>query len=381
MIYLDYAATSAVKPPAVYDAIRYFLENVGASPGRSAHQLAVESGRAVFDCREAVAELLGAPDSDSIVFTLNATHALNIAFLGLLHKGDRVVTTSMEHNSVMRPLKYRQEAGVIELDIVQCDAQGCLDPAKLEEAVAPGTRMVVMTHASNVTGSLLPAAEAARIAHKAGALFVLDAAQTAGAYPLNVEEIDADILACSGHKGLLGPHGTGVLYVKEGIEVEPVLRGGTGSVSEKTRQPDFMPDRLECGTLNAVGIAGLGAGVRFILGETVEKIRSHEINLTARMLGGLGAVQRVGIFGPRAPAKMTATVAFNIEGVEPSDAGDVLDKEFDIAVRVGLHCAPVAHTTLGTFPRGTVRAAAGYLSTTDDIDALIDAVAKIAARK
>jgi cysteine desulfurase family protein len=377
VIYLDYAATSAVKPAVVHEALRHFLENVGASPGRSAHRLAVESGRTVFGCREALAELLGAPDSSRIAFTLNATHALNIAFLGLLKNGDRVATTSMEHNSVMRPLKHLQAKGTIELDVVRCDPGGCLDPAELEKAVAPGTRMVAITHASNVVGALLPVAEAAAIAHGAGALLLLDAAQTAGVYPINVEELGVDVLACSGHKGLLGPHGTGVLYVREGLDVEAVLCGGTGSMSEKTEQPGFMPDRLEVGTQNALGIAGLKAGVEFILGETVEKIRSHEMKLTERMLEGLAAIDGVVIHGTRDPHRQTATVAFNVNGIEPSDVGDILDKEYDIAVRVGLHCAPVAHQTMGTYPRGTVRVSAGYLNTTADIDALVSAVTEI----
>jgi cysteine desulfurase family protein len=381
VIYLDNAATSAVKPHSVHEAVKRFLEHVGASPGRSAHQLAVESGRIVFGCREVLAQLLGAPDSDSIVFTLNATHGLNIAFLGLLRKGDRVLTTSMEHNSVMRPLKYLQEKGIIELQILQCEADGTFNLRKLERALEKKTRMVVMTHASNVTGTLMPVAEAVVAAHNAGVLFVLDAAQTAGVYPLNVAKLGADVLACSGHKGLLGPHGTGVLYVREGVEVEAVIRGGTGSESDQTEQPGFMPDRLESGTQNACGIAGLKAGVDFILVEGVGKVRSHEMDLTARMIEGLSAIDGVVIYGPRDPEKQVANVAFNIAGREPSEVGNLLDREHNIAVRVGLHCSPAAHETLGTFPRGTVRASAGYLNTQDDIDALIEAVRQIASGK
>jgi cysteine desulfurase family protein len=381
VIYLDNAATSAVKPPAVWKAMEEFLRNVGASPGRSAHKLAVESGRMVFECREAVASLLGAPDSDNVAFTFNATHALNIAFLGLLRRGDRVVTTSMEHNSVMRPLKYLQARGTIELSVVQCGADGHLDPAILDTAVTPGTRMLALTHASNVTGTLLPVEEAAAAAHRAGALLLLDAAQTAGAYPVSVAGLDVDVLACSGHKGLLGPHGTGILYVREGIDIEAVLRGGTGSESGRTEQPDFMPDKLECGTHNAVGLAGLRAGAEFILGETVEKIRRHEIDLAARILEGLGSIDGVILYGTRDPLLQTATVSFNVEGIEPSEVGDLLDKEFDIAVRVGLHCAPVAHQTIGTYPKGTVRAGAGYMNTRDDVDALVAAVREIASRR
>lgn len=381
MIYLDNAATSAVRPARVKAAISRFLDDVGASPGRSAHRLAVEAGRIVFECREALVRLLGAADSDSIVFTPNATHALNIAFLGLLREGDRVVTTSMEHNSVMRPLKYMHEQGFIKLTILQCDNTGQLRPIRIERALTPEVRMFVMTHASNVTGTLMPVEEASDAARKAGVLFVLDAAQTAGVYPIDVQKPKIDILACSGHKGLLGPHGTGVLYVREGIEIEPVYRGGTGSDSEKTQQPDFMPDKLECGTHNAVGIAGLKAGVEFILEETVQKIREHEMKLAASMLEGLSAVEGVVIHGPHDPEKQTAVVAFNIAGRAASEVGLALDREFDIAVRVGLHCSPAAHSTLGTFPKGTVRASAGYLNTQSDVDALVSAMKQIAARK
>jgi cysteine desulfurase family protein len=381
LIYLDCAATGALKPPSVKEAVANFLENVGASPGRSAHRLAVESGRIVFDCREAVAQLLGAPDSSSVVFTLNATHALNLAFLGLLREGDRVVTTSMEHNSVMRPLKYLQAQGTIQLDVVECAPDGRIDPARLKASVTPGTRMVAVIHASNVLGTLLPVPEISQIAHEAGAVLLLDAAQTAGVYPVNVEKLGVDILACAGHKGLLGPHGTGILYVREGLEIEAVLRGGTGSESGLTEQPDFMPDKLECGTHNAAGIAGLKAGVEFILAETVEKIREHEINLAGKMLEGLAEIDAVAIYGTRDPQKQTATVSFNIKGMEPSDIGHKLDREYDIAVRVGLHCAPIAHQTMGTYPRGAVRASAGYLNKEEDIDALIAAVKEIASGK
>ncbi len=381
MIYLDNAATSAVKPLCVREAMSSFLDDVGASPGRSAHRLAVESGRIVFECREAVAELLGAPDSSGIVFTLNATHALNIAFLGLLGSGDRIVTSSMEHNSVMRPLRFLQAQGAIDLEIVPCDSRGCLDPAELDKAVTPGTRMVALTHASNVVGTILPVAEAAKIARGAGALFLLDAAQTAGTYPLSVEELDVDLLACSGHKGLLGPHGTGVLYVREGLDVKAILRGGTGSESGLTEQPGFMPDKLESGTHNAVGLAGLKAGVEYILSETVEKIRKHEAGLAGKMLEGLAAIEGVIVYGTQDSRKQVATVSFNIEGMEPSDVGHILDRQYDIAVRVGLHCAPVAHQTLGTYPAGTVRAATGCLNTLEDVEALVDAVGEIASGK
>lgn len=380
MIYLDNAATSAIKPPAVCEAVRHFLDSIGASPGRSAHKLALESGRIVFECREALAELLGAPDSSRLIFTLNATHALNIAFLGVLGAGGRVVTTSMEHNSVMRPLRYLQDKGTIELIVVPCDKEGCLDLARLKDALTPAAKMVVITHASNVVGTLLPAAQAAQLAHEAGALLLLDAAQTAGAYPLDVSEMGVDLFACSGHKALLGPQGTGVLYVREGLEIEPVMRGGTGSESGLTEQPDFMPDMLESGTPNTVGMAGLKAAIEFVLSETVEKIRRHEVELTARMIEGLSRIEGMTIYGTGSPEKQTATVSFNIAGVEPSEVGNLLDREFDIAVRVGLHCAPVAHQTLGTYPAGAVRASAGYFNTAGDIDALIGAVRKIASR-
>ncbi len=294
MIYFDNAATSWPKPPGVAEAMLHFLNQVGANPGRSGHRLSIEAGRIVYQAREALATLFNVRDPLRIVFGANATEALNLALHGYLRPGDHVITSSMEHNSVMRPLRalVRPSAGRegIALTVVPCSPQGFLDPADLEAAIRPETAMIVLNHASNVCGSLLPVREAGAIARRHGCLLLVDAAQTAGAYPLDVEADQIDLLAFTGHKALVGPMGTGGLAIGERVDVErlePLKRGGTGSRSERQEQPDFLPDKYESGTANAVGLAGLGAGVRWVLDRSVPAIRRHEIELTQRLIDGL----------------------------------------------------------------------------------------------
>jgi cysteine desulfurase family protein len=380
MIYLDHAATSWPKPPEVAQAMADFLERAGGNPGRSGHRLSVAAGRAVYEAREAVAELFNAPDPLRIIFTQNATHALNIAIRGLLRPGDRVVTTGMEHNSVMRPLRALEEQGV-ELAVVPCRADGSLDPAEMKKAVAPGAKLVVVTHASNVVGTLLPVAAVAKIAHDAGALLLVDAAQTAGCFPIDVQEMGIDLLAFTGHKALQGPTGTGGLVVGDAVdpaEMEPLMRGGTGSRSEREEQPEDLPDKYESGTCNAVGIAGLHAGIRFVTERGVDAVREHELTLTRKLMEGLSEVAGVTLYGPADAAARTATMSIRVAGLRVSDVGFSLDEEFGVLSRVGLHCAPAAHRTLGTFPEGTVRLAAGVFTTEDDIAQTVAAVKEVA---
>ncbi len=382
MIYLDHAATSWPKPPEVIRAMTDFLERAGGNPGRSGHRLSIDAGRAVYETRELIARLLGAPDPLRVVLTANVTHALNIALLGLLDPAtDRVVTTSMEHNSVMRPLRALQERG-LELAVVPCHADGQLDLEAMATALRPGARLVVASHASNVTGTLLPIREIAALAHGAGALLLVDAAQTAGVLPIDAQEMGIDLLAFTGHKGLLGPQGTGGLVIAPHLEpslIRPVLMGGTGSRSEEERQPETLPDRLECGTGNGPGIAGLGAGVRHLLAHGVDAVRAHEQALAQRLIDGLRGIPGVTLYGPMDAALRTATISLRIAGHSVSEVGWRLDESYDILCRVGLHCAPAAHRTLGTFPEGTVRLAAGLSNTFADIDAAIAAVREIAA--
>lgn len=381
MIYLDHAATSWPKPPQVLEAMTAYLEGAGGNPGRSGHRLSVAAGRIVYETRELLAQLFAAPDPLRVVLTPNVTHALNMAMLGLLDPTrDRVVTTGIEHNSVMRPLRALEARG-LDLDIVPCGPDGQLDLQAMANALCTGARLVIINHASNVMGTLLPVPEIAALAHAAGALLLVDAAQTAGAVPIDIQAMGIDLLAFTGHKGLLGPQGTGGLVVAPHLAadlIQPVFMGGTGSRSQEERQPEMLPDRLESGTGNGPGIAGLGAGVRCLLDYSIEAVRAYELALTRRLLDGLREISGVTVYGPLDAEHRTATVSLRIEGHSVSDVGWRLDEEFDILSRVGLHCAPAAHRTLGTFPEGTVRLSAGLSNTMDDIEAAIAAVRAIA---
>ncbi len=380
MIYFDNAATSWPKPPGVAEAMVHFLNDVGANPGRSAHRLAVESGRIVYDVRESVAELFNAPDPLRVVFGPNVTEALNLALHGLLRPGDHVITSSMEHNSVMRPLRTLERQGVT-VTVVRCSPEGFLDPADVEAAIRPNTVMIALNHASNVVGTLLPVAEVGRIARRHGPLLLVDAAQTGGAYTIDVEADSIDLLGFTGHKSLYGPMGTGGLIVGERVDVErmePLKRGGTGSRSEHEEQPNFLPDLCESGTSNAVGLAGLEAGLRWVLERGVDAIRAHEVKLARRLIDGLRNIPGVTIYGGLDAKRQTATVSFNVTGVEPSEVGLRLDEEYGILCRVGLHCAPAAHRTLGTFPEGTVRFGLGVFNTREEVDTAVAAVRELA---
>lgn len=379
MIYLDHAATSWPKPPEVLAAMHDFLAHAGGNPGRSGHRLSVEAGRVVYDTREAIATLFNAPDPLRVIFTLNGTHAINLALHGLLRPGDRVVTSGIEHNAVMRPLRGLEARGV-EVVVVPCRPDGSLNLDRAADAITSGTRLVALNHASNVSGTILPAAEVAALAHRAGALFLLDAAQTAGALPIDMQAMGIDLLAFTGHKALLGPPGTGGLVIGEGVDtaaIDPLFRGGTGSHSEFEIQPEECPDKFESGTPNGVGIAGLGAGVRFVLRQGVAAIRKHEIGLARALAEGLAAIPGVTVYGPADPAQRTATVSFTAAGRRVSEIGLRLDEEHGVLCRVGLHCAPAAHRTLGTFPEGTVRFAAGLSTTIEDVARAVAAVADV----
>jgi cysteine desulfurase / selenocysteine lyase len=378
MIYLDYAATSWPKPKEVGRAMCDFMEYSGGNPGRSGHRLSISAARVIFNTREAVANLFHIPDPLRVIFTANVTHALNLALCGLLKPGDHVVTSSIEHNSVMRPLRALEKEG-IRLTVVLCKIDGCLDLDAWRAAVTPGTRLVVVTHASNVMGTLLPVKEIAAIAHQAGALVLVDSAQTAGVIPIDQPAMGIDLLAFTGHKGLYGPTGTGGLVIGEGVDtsqLKPVVRGGTGSRSEYEEQPDLLPDKYESGTVNSVGIAGLGAGVRWIQSIGVESIRARETELNKQFLSGLRNISGVTVYGPDNPEERTAVVSCRVAGHNVSDIGLRLDEEFGILCRVGLHCAPSAHKTIGTFPEGTIRLASGIFTSPDDIRTVIAAFEK-----
>jgi cysteine desulfurase/selenocysteine lyase len=402
LIYLDNAATSFPKPPGVSRAMMHFMEAVGANPGRSGHPLSVEASRIVQKTRESLAELFHIQDPARIVFTLNVTESLNMVFSGFLKPGDHVITTAMEHNSVARPLKYLEEKGAISLSIVPCDRKGILDIDELRKLLRKNTALMVLNHASNVCGTLQDVRAVKDVVGEIPLL--VDAAQTAGCYPIDVEREGIDLLAFTGHKALLGPQGTGGLYIREGLNILPLKRGGTGSISEKIEQPEFLPDALESGTQNNVGIAGLGAGVDFILSEGLGKIREHDKAMTAALLKALYDVPGLTIYGPLNAEQQTSTVSITFEsilptgtenvhsgcgsinlswleeGVSPDEAGNLLDKEYEIFVRTGLHCAPWAHQTLGTYPEGTIRLSMGYFNTLEEMEIAAKAVREIAHR-
>lgn len=377
MIYLDNAATSFPKPAIVYATMDDFMRHRAGNPGRAGHRLALAAQAALDEARRQLAALFNAPDPKRLIFALNTTDALNIALKGLLRPGDHVVATSMEHNAVVRPLTKLGHEGV-STTYVQADEQGLITPADVEAAITPDTKLVVINHASNVTGTVQPLAEIATVARQHGLLCVVDAAQSAGCLPLDVQVLLVDVIAFPGHKSLLGPPGTGGLWVGERAQIRSFREGGTGLASESPEQPDEYPEHLEAGTANSVGIAGLAAGVQFVRQTGIDTIRAHEAHLSQVLWEGLRPISRLTLYGPGEPHLRTGVVSFTLEGYEPTDVAAILDSSFEIAVRPGLHCAPLAHRTLGTFSQGTVRMSCGFFNTEEEIATTIDAVRQIA---
>jgi len=375
-MYFDNAATSFPKPECVYETLDSYLRTAGANPGRSGHHLAVAADRSIGEARQRLARLLNAPDARRVVWTANCTAALNLALKGFLRPGDHVVTTQLEHNSVIRPLRSLEKRGV-QVTRVPCPG-GRFDAALFLAAISDHTRLAVMTHASNVTGAVLPVAEIAAECRKHGVTVLVDAAQTAGVLDLDVRAMGIDLLAMPGHKGLYGPPGTGALYVAEGIELEPLLEGGTGTESESDEPPEKPPERFEAGTVNSVGIAGLGAALSWLAATGVAEIARREAGLVERLWHGLSEVAGVQLQGPLPGEPRVGVLSFTLAGWEPTDVGVVLDETFDIQCRPGLHCAPGAHRALGTFPGGSVRLSPGYFNTLDEVDAVIAAVRALA---
>jgi cysteine desulfurase family protein len=323
------------------------MEKYGANPGRSGHKMAVQAGRILLYAREMLCSLFHLKDPFQIIFTYNCTDSLNLAIKGSVAPGDHVVTTSMEHNAVARPLKEMEKHG-LELTIVQCSQDGTLDPEDIRKAVRPNTRLIVTTHASNVSGTILPIEEVGNIAREHGIPYLVDAAQTAGILPIDLSKLPVDMMAFPGHKGLLGPQGTGGLYLHPGVKLRQIREGGTGSMSESVYQPDFLPDKYESGTMNTPGIAGLGAGVEYILKEGQARLLSHERRLEKLFLEALSHISDIKIYGPADLNSRTGIVTLNIRDKDSSEIANLLDERFDIATRGSLHCAPLAHETIGT---------------------------------
>lgn len=376
MIYLDNAATTFPKPRQVYEAVLDCMENYGANPGRAGHKLAMRAGREIYECRENIAKLLNVSNPMSIVFTHNATDSLNLAIKGVVKSGDHIITTSIEHNSAIRPIKALEKNGV-ENTIVKCDRYGHLDPNDIKKAIKPNTKLIVTTHASNVCGTIVDIESVGNIAKENNILYLVDASQTLGVYDIDIQKINVDMIAAPGHKCLLGPQGTGMLYIRDGLEVNILKEGGTGSNSEDLFQPNMMPDRYESGTHNTPGIAGLNAGVKFILETGIDKIRKHEEELCEYMLTKLTEVPNIKIYGPLDSKKRAAVISINIGDIDSGEITFILDDMYEIATRSGIHCSPLAHKTLGTLRQGTVRFSLGYFNTKDDIDKAVEALKEI----
>lgn len=372
-IYLDNAATSFPKPSAVCDAVDHALRHAAANPGRGGYRLSLEAGRLVLAAREAAAQLVGMADPARIVFTANATEAINLALFGVLRPGDRVVTTSMEHNAMVRPLRALAEDGV-EVVRVAADTHGFVAPAELRRACTPGTRLLAMTHCSNVTGTVQAIEELGPWCRARGILLLVDAAQSAGLLPIDVAAMAVDLLAVPGHKGLMGPPGTGFLCVGEGVQLRPLLYGGTGTRSMSDAQPEELPERLESGTLNVIGLAGLFAGLEFLREIGLERVTAHETALLRQLSAGLRRLPGVTLYGPATDGRHGGALSFTVAGLDPALLGHRLDTEYDICVRVGLHCAPEAHRSIGTFPAGTVRVSPGWFTGESDIDRFLAAM-------
>jgi cysteine desulfurase family protein len=380
-VYFDNAATSWPKPTTVYEAVDNAMRRLGAAAGRSPYAEATEATRSVEVTRRACARLLGIAEPARLIFTSGGTSALNLAIHGLLRPGDHVVTTAVEHNSVLRPLTAWRDRGQITLTHVPCDDRGRVDPDDVRRAIEPSTRLVVLSHASNVTGAIQPVAEVAQIARERNVRTLVDAAQTAGHRPIDVAKLGVDLLATSGHKGLLGPLGTGLLYIGPGVEdlIDAIEHGGTGTRSDEDRQPTTLPDKYESGNPNVPALLGLGAGVEYLATRGVAAWQQRSTELLERLREGLAEIPGVRLFGPAA-ADSVALVSLTIEGYDPQEVAAVLDCTFRIQVRPGLHCAPLMHRALGTLDQGgTVRLSLGHFTTKDEIESVLAALGQLAS--
>lgn len=379
--YLDNAATSRKKPEAVLIAMQQFFQNNNCNPGRSGYELALEAGRAVMDVREKLAKFFNVGDPHQVVFTQNITVALNFALKGLLNERDHVLITGLEHNAVVRPLRALAKEKNVSYSIMPTDPEGNVDVAAAKKMITPNTKMIVATHASNVMGTLVPIEELGKLARDEGLDYVVDTAQTAGCFPLDMAKIGATVLAFTGHKHLLGPMGIGGFCVTKeaAARMKPLYEGGTGSVSDQEEQPDFLPDRFESGTLNTLGIVGLGKALEYLEETGLREIRAKEQSLTHRLLTGLAEIPGVKIYGPQDAAQQTGTVAINLQDIDNAELAFVLDQKYRIMTRPGLHCAPVAHRTMGTFPEGVLRVSIGHFTTEDEIDYFLDSLGEIAS--
>lgn len=386
-LYLDNAATSFPKPRSVTDAMVRYATELGASAGRGTYREAVETGALITECRRRLNRLFHGERPEHFIFTLNCSDGLNLAIKGLVdpREGGHAICTHIDHNSILRPLKAMEEYGYIQTTRVPVEGStGLVDPEDIRRAIRPETRLIAITHVSNVTGTVQPIRAIGRIAKEAGIPFIVDAAQSAGHLPIKLQADGIDLLAAPGHKGLLGPLGTGFLYIRPGLEkrLRPLKEGGTGSVSEQDRQPEFMPDKYEPGSHNAIGIAGLSEGVKWVAEQTVEKLAAHDLDLVRTFLEGISDVDGLTLYGPQGVKHRTGVFSIRIEGYDPHELATVLETSYGILTRPGIHCAPLAHEAIGTAATGgTVRFSFGPFVSKQDVSYATDALAQIAAAR
>ncbi len=378
MIYFDNAATTFPKPKEVIDATVDFMSHYAANPGRAGHRMSLEASRIIFDARLEIAELIEAGNPMTIAFAKNATEALNMGIIGYAKKGDHIISTMMEHNSVSRPVSALEKSGISHT-FVSCDEQGFLDIEAFENSFRENTSLVCVTHASNVIGTVNDLYKIGEICKKHDAALLVDVAQTIGIFDIDVKKMNIAMLCAPGHKGLYGPMGTGFIYVREDINLMPLMYGGTGSSSESLLQPDIMPDKLEAGTVNAVGIAGLLEGVRFVKKTGIENIRKHEQSLLQLCMDELKKIDDIIIYGPDDVARRSAVIGFNIGSISSTEIAYILDSAFDIQVRSGLQCGSLAHKSLGTLDQGIVRVSFSYFNKEEEVREFISAIKKITA--
>ena len=378
MIYLDNASTSFPKPEAVAKAVYGYMTGTGVNINRGGYSSAYDAADMVFECREMLKDFFHASDCRNVVFTQNITQSLNIVLKGFLKPKDHVLCSSMEHNAVMRPLNQLQKQGV-EFDRIPCSSEGFLQFDEIEKLIKPNTKAIVMQHASNVCGSIMPVERVGALCRAHGLRFIVDSAQTAGTLPIDMKTMNIDALCFTGHKSLLGPQGIGGFILKEGFaaEIEPLISGGTGSISHTEEIPAFMPDRFEPGTLNLPGIAGLKAGIEWIKAKGIDNIFAHEMDLTKRFIDAVRGIKQLKIAGPQGIDNRMGVVSVYTDKRDISETAYMLDSRFDIQTRVGLHCAPSAHKTLGTYPVGTIRFSFGIFNTAKDVEAIANALRKV----
>ncbi|MBC2582219.1 aminotransferase class V-fold PLP-dependent enzyme [Clostridium sp. DJ247] len=381
-IYLDNAATTYPKPDEVYCSVLNYMKNIGANPGRGGYHNALEGDRIVYSCREALMNLFNFDKLENVIFTANITQSLNILLKNTIKDGWHVITSSMEHNSVLRPLSSVKKSKKIELDILDCSEDGIIDVEDFKKSIKPNTKLIVLSHSSNVIGSIQPLETIGKICKEHNIYYIIDSAQSAGSIPVDFCKLQCSALAFTGHKGLLGPQGIGGFLIDDKLNKEVVsfIEGGTGSSSQSIIQPEFLPDKFESGTLNAPGIAGLLAGINYITQEGICSIKERESELCQHFTDNLLNIPSIKVYGLKESSLKTPTISINSTKVNNAELGFILDKEFGIMARTGLHCAPLAHKTIGTFPAGTIRFSLGPFNDKKDIDYTLHSLNSILKR-